>query len=90
MEVNTIHTLLRSTFMPTIAEDRVLSQTTSCGIFGGQGSIGRDFSTNTSVFSCQYHFTTPLYTYFIHLPPTRYDTSSLTASLNKTLLCFLP
>ena len=73
--------------MPMIAEDRVLSQTTSCGIFGGQSSTGRGFSTNTSVFSCQYHFTTSLFTYFIHLPP---DTSNLTASLNKTLLSFLP
>ena len=41
-----------------IAEDRVLSQTTSCGIFGGQSSTERGFSTNSSVTNTYPRFAT--------------------------------
>jgi hypothetical protein len=40
-----------------IAEARVRSRVSPCGIFGGQIGTGTVFSSNISVFPCQFHFT---------------------------------
>jgi hypothetical protein len=50
----------------------IQSQTSSCGICGGQNCIGTGVSISTLVFPCQYHSTSAPYS-FIHLPPTLYN-----------------
>ena len=42
---------------PVTAEARVRSRVSPCGICGGQSCSGTGFSTSTSVFPCQFHFT---------------------------------
>jgi len=42
-------------------EAQVQSQTSPCGIIGGQCGTGAGFPTNTSVFACQYHSTNAPY-----------------------------
>jgi hypothetical protein len=42
-------------------EAQVQSQACQCGICGGQSDNGTDFSPGTSVFPCQYNFTSAPY-----------------------------
>jgi hypothetical protein len=49
--------------MPLTAEARVQIRTNLYGIYGGNSSNGADFSLNTSVFPCQYHFANPSFLY---------------------------
>jgi hypothetical protein len=42
---------------PLTAETRVRSWVSPCGIGGGQSGTGAGFSSNTSIFPCQFHST---------------------------------
>jgi hypothetical protein len=53
-----------------------------CGIYGEQSDIGRRFSHSTSVFPCQYHSTSTLYS-FNHWG---YHSELLVASGNNSVI----
>jgi hypothetical protein len=42
---------------PVIADVRVRSRLSPCGIYGGQSGTGTGFSPSTSYFLCQFYFT---------------------------------
>jgi glyoxylate carboligase len=59
-----------------IAEARIRSQVSPCGICSGQSGIGTDFSRVLQSFLCQCHASNAPYQ-FIQLLPTLYNLRSL-------------
>jgi hypothetical protein len=55
---------------PLIAKPRVPSQTSQCGICGGQNGCVTHLPASSSDFYCQYHSTTAPRPGFVHIPKT--------------------
>jgi hypothetical protein len=69
---------------PFLAKAQAKFQAIPCGVYGGQSDSG-NFSSSTSVFPCQCHNASHLYSYFIYLRSTVQNLDQSAASLSKAV-----